>query len=572
MMRLKTVLLALALLALAGGADASERRDLTFEILSTGPFSAPVDYAAFAPGKSAASNRFEGRLVLEVDTGPAGYRERHINLFDRQPATERRKRLPPFDMAFVQDGADLIPTLHEPAGPADTEWRLFVNAGRVWNEPGDRGWSRAAIPFSLQEYNANCTHNGVLTFLYRTGGRISKVAWQIVSETCFYYKFDGWGLVDARYRRGMAPDRAAVIADHRRRVAARLPVRPIAALATDHPDLEVAKLALKGPADGDPPTVYGLVVDGVNYAGPCQTRMGDYPFCESVELPGYSTSKSLFAAVALMRLEKLYPGVSKARITDHVGHCARAGGWDGVTFADALNMATGQYVSRDESDENAPLIEAFFTAPNYTARLHYSCYIHPRRVEPGSFFKYHTTDTFVLGAAMSDFLRGKEGEGRDLYDDVVLRPLWRPLALGPSLDATLRTYDRYRQPLAGLGLEYHPDDIARLAVWLDGGALIDGRPALDQRMLAAALQRDPADRGLPAGSPTSRYNLGFWARDIGPLLGCPAAVWVPYMSGYGGISVVLLPHGVQYYYFSDGGGFDWTPAAVEAARIRNPCP
>jgi len=571
MIRLTVVALALGLLALSGEAVAGPRRDLTAGTLQAGPFAAPVDYSAFTPGPAPASNRFEGRLVLEVDSGPAGYRERHINLFDRQPATERRKRLPPFNMAFVQDGHDLIPVLHEPVGPADPEWRLFVNAGRVWDEPGDRGWSRAAIPFSLQEYNANCTHNGVLTFLYRSDGQISKVAWQIVSETCFYYKFDGWGLVDARYQPSRVSDAAAVVADHRRRVAARLPVRPISALATEHPGLDVSRFVLEAPASDDPPTAYGLVVDGVNYAGPCATRYGDYPFCEAVDLPGYSTSKSLFAAVALMRLEKLYPGARNALIVDHVGHCARAGSWSGVTFADALNMATGQYGSLEESDERAPLIEAFFTAPNYTSRLHYSCYIHPRRVEPGTFFKYHTTDTFVLGAAMADFLRDKEGAGRDVYDDLLVRPLWGPQALSHALDATLRTYDSYRQPLAGLGLEYHPDDVARLAAWLDRGALIDGRPALDEAMLASALQRDPAARGLPAGSPAARYSLGFRARDVGKELGCPGAVWVPYMSGYGGISVVLMPGGIQYYYFSDNDRFDWSPAAVQAARIRNLC-
>ncbi|HRD27004.1 MAG TPA: hypothetical protein PLO65_01755, partial [Caulobacter sp.] len=123
MTRLTTALLAFGLLALAGVAEAAPRRDLAFETLRTGPFAAPVDYAAFAPGATPASNRFEGRLVLDVASGPTGYLERHISLFDRQPATERRKRLPPFDMAFVQDGADLIPTRHEPPEPADTEWR-----------------------------------------------------------------------------------------------------------------------------------------------------------------------------------------------------------------------------------------------------------------------------------------------------------------------------------------------------------------------------------------------------------------------------------------------------------------
>lgn len=572
MKRLRGILLTLGLLALAGPTAAQPRDALTAETLRGGVFPAPVDYGAFAPGETPAANRFEGRLTLDVGSGPIGYAERHISLFDRQPATERRKRLPPFDFAFVQDGNDLIPTTREPGGQADPEWRLFVNAGRVWDEAGDHGWSRASVPFSLQEYNANCTHNGVLTFLYRSNGAASKAAWQIVSETCFYYKFDAWGLVDARYWPTRQAGRTAVIADHRRREAARLPVKPLATLAADFPGVDISRLALAPPKDGDPPTAYGLVVNGVNYAGPCLTRQGPHPYCASVDLPSYSTAKSLFAGVALMRLEKLYPGVRDARIVDHVGHCARAGSWDGVTFADALDMATGQYGSKEESDEGAPLIEAFFTAPNYTARLHYSCYIHPRQVERGTFFKYHTTDTFVLGAAMSDFLRGKQGPASDLYDDVVLGPLWRPLALSPALDTTLRTYDGYRQPLAGLGLEYHSDDMARLAVWLDGGAMIDGKAALDERMLAAALQRDPADPGLSTGRPTGRYKLGFWADDIGPRLGCKSPVWVPHMSGYGGILVVLLPHAIQYYYFSDGGEGDWSPAAVEAAKIRNPCP
>ena len=43
------------------------------------------------------------------------------------------------------------------------------------------------------------------------------------------------------------------------------------------------------------------------------------------------------------------------------------------------------------------------------------------------------------------------------------------------------------------------------------------------------------------------------------------------MSGFGGISVVLLPGGVTYYYFGDSGVFDWAPAALEAGRIRDMC-
>ncbi len=54
---------------------------------------------------------------------------------------------------------------------------------------------------------------------------------------------------------------------------------------------------------------------------------------------------------------------------------------------------------------------------------------------------------------------------------------------------------------------------------------------------------------------TLLYNDGFWAVRIDDLPGCDAPVFVPFMSGFGGISIVLLPNGVTYYYFSDGDEF-----------------
>jgi hypothetical protein len=43
------------------------------------------------------------------------------------------------------------------------------------------------------------------------------------------------------------------------------------------------------------------------------------------------------------------------------------------------------------------------------------------------------------------------------------------------------------------------------------------------------------------------------------------------MSGYGGISVVLMPNDVGYYYFSDGEDFRFLRAVREAAKIRPYC-
>jgi len=146
------------------------------------------------------------------------------------------------------------------------------------------------------------------------------------------------------------------------------------------------------------------------------------------------------------------------------------------------------------------------------------------------------------------------------------------LDLSPLLDDTKRTYDDAAQPFVGYGLTYETDDIVRIAHWLsvDNGKL-EGESFLDEDLLAASLQRDTGDRGLPAGSPSLRYNNGFWAFNAATVLDCSTDIWVPFMSGYGGITVAMFPNGTVYYYFSDGYVHRWRMAAMETDKIRALC-
>lgn len=564
--------LAAALIVTAPALAAPEARRLDLADLSGERMAAPVDLAAFAPSPDAEAvgDRISGRLVLETAGRRLTLKLRRDETGDDGAARLARATLPDFDFAFVADGGVMIPVRRGTVDGDHPAWDWVLEPGAVWREPGEAGWLRAALPFALQERNANCLHNGVLTFAFRPDGTVSKVALEIASETCAYLKFDAWGLFPARLDLSPAPDAEAVVRAYEAESAARLPVRPAGDLTARFPGVDVARLALARPGDGDLPTAWGLVVDGVRYAGPCLTRHGDYPFCAAMDLPSYSTAKSIVGGVGLMRLEALRPGSAGALIRDHVPACAEGRTWDDITLANALDMATGVYSTPGaEADETAPDMAGFFSVPDHASKAAYACRRHNRRAAPGRTFAYHTTDTYLLGAAMADIAR-REGLG-DLYTDIV-SPLWRELHLGPTIAGTRRTLDGARQPFTGWGLTYQADDIVRIAGWLAAGARIDGRPALDSGVLDAALQRDPANPGLPAGGPNFRYKGGFWARDIGPLLGCGQSLWVPFMSGYGGISVVLLPGDMVFYYFGDSGVFDWAPAAIEAARMKRICP
>ena len=523
--------------------------------------------AAFAPAvdAEAAPHGLEG--VLAFSAGPMDGFVVHRDSLDYQAAAGLELNvLPALEIELVSHDGRLVPLRRGPISGAHPSWEFALEPGRLWREPGDGGLSRAALPFALIETNANCTHNGVLTFLYGEGGVVSHLAWQIASETCAYLQFDAWGLLEPRFTPGLANAAEAVAADARD-LAGRMPTRPLSALAQDHPGGDPRAFA--SPAEIDPRALstFGVVVDGVHYLGDCPTRAGPYPFCEALLVPSYSVAKSLAAGLGLMRLEKLHPGVVDARIADHISQCSA---WGDVTFGQTLDMATGRYrSSADQADENAMLSHDFFATESHDAKLEAACTLFPRREAPGRRWVYHTTDTYVLGAAMSAFWRAEHGKDADFFNDVLVDGIYRPLSLDGALPVIRRTRDAAAQPFFGWGLTLTRDHIARLG---DGLARPDAHPDLvDRAMLNAALQREPATPGLSAGAEPLRYKNGFWAWNAQVALSCPTPVWIPMMSGFGGVIIAVMPNGVTYYYFSDGGDFAWARAARAADAVSPLC-
>ena len=563
-----------ALLACGGAAARSE---LDFSTLTSGSYPKLVDFSAFGPdaGASAPTNRFEGVLGLRF-TGTLAHHTLFVDPAEVKAQDVARALTWPGDFAyeFVQQGDALLPLRRGAIPSRHGWWELILEPGRVWNEPGDHGYTRASIPFALQEKNANCTHNGVLTFLFRADGTVSKTAMQIASETCQYLQLDLWGLLETHYQPRKLIGREAALAAHANEVRGRMPTRTMAQLHEDHPEIDVRSLAI-GAAEAR--TVYGLVAGGVNYLSACDTRSGAYPYCDEIDLPSYSLAKSVFAAAALMRLELLQPGASAQGISAHVPEC-RGPAWTGVTFATTLDMATGNYDSADfEADEDAAKTTGLFDTLDHASKIRFGCGAYPHRAPPGTLWVYHTSDTYVLGSAMAHFLRSLPGHGKDdLYNDLVYAQLYAPLGLSATTRITRRTYDKAAQPFAGWGLTFQPGDIARLAQFLgaDHGA-IDGRQLLDAKMLDQALQRDAGSPGLPVtGFPALRYHYGFWARNLRRELGCAHETWVPFMSGFGGLSVVLFPNGVVYFNVADDGrvaSFDWAPVAPEIRKLGDYC-
>jgi len=534
----------------------------------------PVPTSAYQPPPDAnPSNRLQGTLVLGIVPGTGRAASRVDRFGQLENDLLKIADLPPFQFDFVQDGSDLIPVQRGILASDHPYWEFILEPGKAWDEAGDRGYTRASIPFSLQERNANCTHNGLLTFLFKTDGSISRAAYQVGSETCFYLQADLWGVVPAHYQPNPVADADAIIEAYRQEVASRLPVRPFVALAEDYPGTDLSMFRMHDPAQV---SSYGFAIDGIHYSGGCDTRYGPYPYCEVLDLPSYSLAKTVFAATALAWMEANYPGSGDLLVADYVPECQTDGRWEGVTLEHLVDMVTGNYKSTEgQSDEFASYETDFMGSELHADKIRTACSLFPRNSKPGSQFVYHTSDTYIAGTLINAFLReqaGSVGDPLDIHRDVLVEEIMKPLGLSPVTWKTRRTYDDEAQPFAGFGLIFHSDDVVRFALFLmNSKGHIDGRQVIDRAELDAALQRNPADPGLNTSSELFRYNNGFWAHDVKEYTGCSDPAWIPFMSGYGGISVVLLPNNSIYYVFSDGGHFEWAGAAVESNKIRKFC-
>lgn len=529
-----------------------------------------TNYSAFALPEQAVEpdNHFQGRLVLN------GGQMTTLN-FDEQGTRLAKnyvdeEKLPIFDFEFVQTGSHIIPVGRGLiVAPESFSWEWILEPGRVWNENDDGGFSRAAIPFALQEDGANCTHNGVMTFLFKDDGSVSNVAVQIGGETCSYFKYNLWGMVTAQYTPSSVNNAALIISDYQNEVDRRMPVKPISQLDADYAQFGVDHTQF-GSEQGDDLVTLGVAIDGVHYSANCGTRFGDYPFCEVMDLPSYSTAKTVFASYALGLLtQQNGHSVRDQIVADYIPECSGAQ-WADVTFENLTDMATGNYrLAGYESDEGgSAALNDFFLVYTHDEKIDHSCSRYDRKATPGTKMVYHSSDTYLLGNALDAYI-GSE----DIYDKLV-NEIYKPLGLSPVTYKAVRTVDPKADMYHSHGMTYHKDDMIKLAEFLTKtNGQIGGQQIIDNGIVNDMLLKG-GDLGLATFNEDNRYLNGVWTWDMGTssAYNCPTGTWVSYMSGFGGIGIVMLPNDMVYYFVSDSGAFAFNGAALELQKIRNFCP
>jgi len=550
------------------GSGEIARTVMTREHLVDGhDFGSPVNEMIFRrrPKGAHPEHTFVGRLEL-LGEATRGDLEVIQDAFDLRGA--RTAHLPEFDFEFVQHGSHLIPVRRGLIITEHPQWNYFLEPGRVWKENADAGLSRASFPFALVQKNQACTFNGVMSFLFDDAS-ISHVWYQITQETCYYFKGNFWGMLEAIYHSGSVAGAERIRRRYVREVREKFPRAPLERLAEDYPGVDVYQFGLQ--VDRRHMTTFGVVMDGVVYTAPCRTRFGESAYCEQMRFPSYSTAKTAYVGVTLMRLAQKYGAwVPELRIADYVEETADAAGdWSAVTLGHALDMTTGNYVDpRTYEDENSH-INAFYDARTYAEKM-WQALRAPHQDAPGTRWVYRSTDTFVAGRTMARFLSFEEGQNLDLFKWMV-REVYRPLKTGPGFHTTLRTADNNWRglPFTYMGLFWTHDDVAKVVTFLnvDRGA-IDGEQLLHPELFAAAMQETPASLGIDTGTTLGHYRYGFYAQPwrSGAAVEVHGPFQVQYMLGYGGIIIVMMPNGSAYYYFSDNAEYAFS-AAVEESML-----
>ncbi len=488
---------------------------------------------------------------------------------------QRVDLFPAVSFRLASDGKILVPLdrglLRDPAG--NSYWDVTLSPGQIWSEPGDDGWSRAALPFQLSNIYENDTHHGVATFLY-DGQGISAIYFQITTETKAFLCPDNllaWGKLETDCTPLNSGDTAPAISQIKQELADQLPL-----IALDHWHSDATEACfndIKSGFGSDTSVVNGLVIDDKIYATPCPTSVGDFPYPRAMKFGIWSATKTAFTSIACLRLAQITgEDPRNALVTDLLPEGAGNANWSDITIGHCLNMATGigtagpeteplnifaDYLLRQEQADVSRISQKSFDH-------YYDWFLAPSQHEkniaafacpsftwgPGSIARYRDQDLYIAGAALDAWLKHRVNPGAKLWE-VVRDQVYGPARIHHAVKfQTIETDPANEVPLSDAGLLLTMDNVARLGQLIHANGRIDGQQILHPGMLDE-LFNPAVSKGLATGTSTSDgevyYHGGIWRL---PYKSLNNRTWlIPSMRGYGGQIIQILPNGTTVFRF-----------------------
>jgi CubicO group peptidase (beta-lactamase class C family) len=545
------------------GPELSQLRDqLTVEQLQQNRLLplADMSYLAKPAWASEAAYSFSGSVSFEDTT---------LNFPKERASYPGEDIFPGFTVDLVAHEGGLIPIQKGPIFTrhhSNSFWDVIVGTGAVWQEKNDGEWSRASFPLSLIDRYMGQVRNCVATFIYQPD-TISNVYVQCSQETADYNDNSGGDirvmLRKVDYQLMNFPDSGQVIAQHEQHQSKRLPVFPLSTIDTDH---EIADYFNKSLRTNAPTSLGAVLVDGEIYLHPPRTRHGLYPYPNDMRHGVWSVTKSMAGALALFYLEERYDQeVFDELITDYVPALADHPGWQGVTFAHTLNMATGT-----EGSETAEhLLNILVLARTAEEGINNIATLGDYPEAPGEKYNYASTNLFVLSYALQNYVQEKEGPGVhywDLVHDNVLVPIGAEYL---PLRHTLESDGSKGIPILAWGAFPTLDEAAKIALLISNEGEYKRQQLLNREKIREALGRtewagyNTDERGVT-------YRHSFRSTSLRTSIRCK--VNISYMLGWGANHVLLLPDDVVIIRFMDEYDFDIADLVQSVEKQIPSCP
>jgi hypothetical protein len=473
---------------------------------------------------------------------------------------EVHQNIPEFSIEILLKDGNVIPSDTGLIKTSHPFWDMQFGNGKAYYDSSIDS-TVMLMPYSLMHKNANCVHTGISIFSLDNSKKISNIIFQIASETCAYYKFDYISIYRAEYE-DLSMNDISIEPNIKKEI--------ITSFDEVYTSYQIKPKSF-GDSESFKPqnmTLFGLIDGERHFRSNCTTRLGNNIFCDEVVLPSYSLAKSIAGTLSLSLLNKKYEDISQYQVASLLPQC-NLKKWSNITIEHLSDMATGQYFSTnfDYDESGIKTTNFLFSADTHKKKLALACKAFPRKKKPGKVFVYHTSDTYLLGAALNNYLI-KNTKDSDYFSDLLV-PFLKSYNLSSISKHSLRTSDTSNTAYTGWGMYFNSSDLFKMSKLFHS---IKNDNDYDLHFLNEALNPSYFNSLTAIKRANIFYNNGFWSKVFNKdLFGCDKDIWIPFMSGFGGITFAFMPNGMSYYYFSDGYVYEWEEAVIAAHKMRAFC-
>ncbi|MCP4622719.1 MAG: hypothetical protein GY850_04210 [bacterium] len=417
-------------------------------------------------------------------------------------------------------------------------WEIIIEPGKVWasTDEGYEGWTKASFPFALVQSQEGETLIGLACFYYK-GNEVSDMYIQTSCVTAGGFMFwaegeqvETWAQVPIAYTPGTVADPDAVAAAFDQELENRIPIRPLTKIsafddvtsAAPENDLTIA-----------------FLTNGTLYVRPIDTIFGEYPYQYGMRAGVWSTTKSLFAGFAGLRLGKKYgTDFLSTKLVDYFvkdveftyPSAEAADRWKMVTLEHCLTLETGMGPTGSGPNWDGSVPNTYSWSYSYETDTQIEYYFNqepnPDVSGPGEKLAYIDQDIWAAGLGMDRYLKTQEGSDATLLD-MLAEEVYAPIGVDYPVFGS-----NYSDPpiaLAAWGALPTIEHMAKAGKLIaDHGMAPDGTQIFDSEITANLFENED-------------YEYAFWKETYTSPDGTEYII--PATHGAGGNYILCFPNG-----------------------------